>query len=102
MTTQPKALELADAIEGWADASNISRQDCNEAAWELRRLHAEVEALMADAKRYRWLRNEVLQDGEINEEIHVAVDSDSWPDKWALVGDDLDKAIDAAIAKGEK
>ena len=99
--TQLTALELADALEEPVPGFPLPTRLETAAAAELRRLHAEVEALMADAKRYRWLRNEVLQDGEINEEIHVAVDSESWPDKWALVGADLDKAIDAAIAKGE-
>ena len=51
-----------------------------------------------DAERYRWLRNGPLVDGEICEELYVAVDSTAWPGKWALVGSDLDKAVDAMEA----
>lgn len=51
-----------------------------------------------DAARYRWLRNEVLVDGEVNDSLYVHVDSPEWPTRWALVGDELDTALDAAIA----
>ncbi len=51
-----------------------------------------------DAARYRWLRNEVLVDGEVNDSLYVHVDSPEWPTRWALVGDELDTALDAVIA----
>ena len=53
MTTQPTALYLADVIDN--DAKSAAHHKA--AAAELRRLHAEVEALKADAERYRWLRD---------------------------------------------
>ena len=49
---QPDALRLADRLQ-----CNVSRGIHWDAAAELRRLHAEVEALLTDAKRYRWLRD---------------------------------------------
>jgi hypothetical protein len=60
---------------------------------------AERDALVAMARRYAWLRDSVLVDGEINGTLFVHVDSHEWPDRWALVGDELDAAVDAAIAK---
>jgi hypothetical protein len=57
-----------------------------------------LEKAEKDAGRYRWLRNGPLVDGEICEELYVAVDSPAWPGKWALVGSDLDKAVDAMEA----
>ena len=53
--TKPDALALADALE--ADRP-VCGPDAKQAAAELRRLHAENEALRKDADRYRWLRNE--------------------------------------------
>lgn len=58
-----------------------------------------LEKAEKDAARYRWLRNGPLVDGEICEELYVAVDSPAWPGKWALIGSDLDKAVDAMEAK---
>lgn len=50
-------------------------------------------AVQQDAERYRYLRNDVLVAGVINETLYVHVDH---PDRWALVGTELDEAIDAA------
>lgn len=54
-----EALRLADKLEDmtclWSPSDN--RDLVNTSAAELRRLHAENEALRADAERYRWLRN---------------------------------------------
>jgi hypothetical protein len=50
MTTQPEALRLAETVE-FGDAYEWS---ASEVAAELRRLHAEVEALRADAERLDW------------------------------------------------
>ena len=53
---QPNALRLADALDvGIYDAAMARTMD--QAAAELRRLHALNEALRADAERYRWLRD---------------------------------------------
>ena len=58
-----------------------------------------------DAKRYRWLRDGTVVDGAINDELYVHVDSSAYPGRWALVGAELDAAVDAARAaqkEGEK
>jgi hypothetical protein len=48
---------------------------------ELRRLHAENEALRADAERYRWLRDQTTDDGIaiVMKNKHID-DSVSYPD----------------------
>lgn len=58
--------------------------------------------LTDDAARYRYLRNDVLVDGEICEDLYVAVDQPAYPNSWALTGAELDEAVDAAIAMKEK
>jgi len=55
-----------------------------------------------DAARYRHLRDGVMVDGEINESLYVRVDQASYPNRWALVGQDLDEAIDAAMAAAQE
>lgn len=59
---------------------------------------AERAELVAMAKRYAWLRDGVLIDGEVNDSLYVRVCSPDWPNRWALVGVELDHAIDAAMA----
>lgn len=52
MSEQPTAMRLVERLQsGWGTAL---RDEC---ASELRRLHAENEALRSDAERYRWLRD---------------------------------------------
>jgi hypothetical protein len=91
MSEQPEALRLAAGLEG--DYS-ISYQPY--AAAELRRLHAECEALRADAERYRWLRE------------CARATSEHWGGRWSLVIEgpapggnappaSIDAAIDAAL-----
>ena len=62
---------------------------------ELTRLRAEVEALRADAERYRWLRH-----GDNDEPcLHFSADCKAGTDTvWLLRDDKLDAAIDAARA----
>lgn len=60
-----------------------------------------VLTIAEEAARYRWLRDETLVDGEINDEIYVHVDSPDFPNVWALTGSDLDAAIDAARSPQE-
>lgn len=55
-----------------------------------------------DAARYRHLRDGVMVDGEINEALYVRVDQASYPNRWALVGQELDGAIDAAMAAAQE
>lgn len=59
---------------------------------------AERAELVAMAKRYAWLRDGVLVDGEVNDSLYVRVCSPDWPNRWALVGVELDHAIDSAMA----
>lgn len=63
----------------------------DQAAAELRRLHAECEALQADAERYRWLREDAVKD--------LAVAEWDYEDGYIVsnkTGEQLDEAIDAA------
>lgn len=54
----------------------------------------EVEALRADAERYRWLRDRKrLVDGAEDGGLYVGIES---ADLWGLAGEDADAAIDAA------
>ena len=69
--TQPKALELADAISGWADASNISRQTCNQAAFELRRLHLVEQAATTFKDECAALMRERESLHALNEELEL-------------------------------
>lgn len=87
----PEALRLADCLQ--CEFAGFEVADV--AAAELRRLHAENEALRKDAQRYRWLR--ALDAGGI-QVYYVPVDP-----HLSIFGDELDAAIDAAIdaAKGE-
>lgn len=57
MSTQPIALLLAEKLEQQFPLGTAQHYLDGEAAAELRRLYAEVEALLTDAKRYRWLRD---------------------------------------------
>jgi hypothetical protein len=94
MNEQPTALRLADALEVRGFLGTLAWN----AADELRRLHAEVEALRADAERYRWLRG------------NARATSEHWGGRWSLVIEgpapggnapaaSIDAAIDAARSK---
>ena len=63
-------------------------------------MQAEIDALRTrlaevekDAARYRWLRHEV---GDIGD-LYVGIDSPAYPNRWALTGEEADVAIDAAM-----
>lgn len=58
-------------------------------------LRAEIEALVRDAERYRFLRNHPLKGAEENWPCIRAADNDTA--HWALTGDVADSAIDAAM-----
>lgn len=125
--TQPEALRLADWLQAAVQTYPQTSEDepggyasevdqvMDEAAAELRRLHAENEALRADADRYRWLRDEgfafadvdlgIDQDGDslvsyrirfhLPEPANSKFDDDEW------TGHDIDAAIDAARKGGK-
>jgi hypothetical protein len=87
MTTQPTALRLADALDAVITPYSLE----SKAAAELRRLHAEVEALRADAGRYRWLRE--------NSTEYSLTQKDSFGGRELMGWEALDAAIDAARSK---
>ena len=58
-----------------------------------------LDSYKADAQRYRWLRSHRDSDGNIDEDFHVHVDGSQFMNKWALTDNELDQAIDAAIAQ---
>lgn len=59
-----------------------------------------ADSVQEDAARYRWLRDEAHPDGVVNDDIHVHVDSLHYPNRWALIGPELDAAVDAARKQG--
>lgn len=65
-----------------------------EAANRIERLEAKRDELKADAMRYRWLRDNLHNTDALTELYHYADD--------VPTPEELDAAIDAAIAKGEK
>jgi hypothetical protein len=96
---QPEALRLAALIQ-----SRYGNDINDEAAAELRRLHAENEKLRADAERYRWLRGEV-------QGPHTPLAQVVWKRRniresgdWTNLSDGqaLDAAIDAARKEGQQ
>lgn len=60
-TPQPKALELAAALDVFLDDGYISDGECRAAAAELRRQHAEIEALRIDSIACREAIEHALQ-----------------------------------------
>lgn len=109
MTTQPAALRLADwligvgggplAKDAAAELRRLHAENAhqhhmtNSLSADILKLHAEVEALRADAERYRWLKDHcalgIKQNGtgwSLNTRQCVAPDSMR----------DVDAAIDAA------
>jgi hypothetical protein len=94
MTDTKEALRLAE----WLDRCAESIEQINAAAM-LRTLAAEVEALRADAERYRYLRHDALMFGYDDSRaspwaVIGTCHEDATPSAWA----ELDAAIDAARA----
>jgi hypothetical protein len=76
-----------------------------EAIDELRRLRAERDALLADARRYRYLRNRNPDDVLTGRGLAAGlwIDCESSSGTLMLVtGDDADNEIDEALAKEPK
>jgi len=102
MTTQPKALRLADALANLRRWHELTDDDCDEAAAELRRLHAE-NVLLHERHHFD---NGVL--AELLQALKDATDAiehwgtyatDYFQQKWDLQSDI--NAARAAIAKAE-
>ena len=94
MNQVDKIMELVAYYGGWREARGKAHAASVAAEKEIRK---EIKALVRDAERYRHLRDGVLVDGEINEDMYVHVDHPSYPNRWALIGDELDEAVDAAM-----
>jgi hypothetical protein len=94
--TQPEALRLADALE-----DTDSADDHDDAAAELRRLHAENEALRRNDARYRWLRCGDNDEKVLHHYISVP-DNEGDPTMYLPRNEQLDTAIDAAMAQESK
>jgi len=91
MSAQPEALRLAAALE----VRGFLGTTAHEAAAELRRL-------IADAERYRYLRNRNPQEilPVIGNAAGVWIDCDDENGELTLLtGEDADAAIDAAMGK---
>lgn len=91
--TQPTALYLADVLEHVGVPTDLA----GPAAAELRRLHAENEALKTDAERYRYLRNR-YPSGVLDK---TGLEAGAWIDcedingtLVLLTGEDADEVID--------
>ena len=96
--TQPKALYLADILEDAGKPADIAES----AAAELRRLHAENEALRVDAERYRYLRNRYPSDvlDKTGLEAGAWIDCEDINGTLVLLtGDHADETIDAERGK---
>jgi len=75
-----------------------------ESAQVIEELRREVEALRADAERYRWLRSCKLWPSS-DTEYNVGLCVDMWDDDGCgtqVVGDELDAAIDTARASTDE
>jgi hypothetical protein len=99
-TEQPLALRLADVLQN-EDVLEYDLQLC--AAAELRRQHAEIKALRADAERYRWLRNESwagYHSGDASPKVFTVDGAGNR--RMMLAEEAMDAAIDATLAQGEK
>jgi len=84
-TTDPLMLQIKSLRE---PLGTLARAKLDAISAEVERLRAERDAALADARRYRWLR-EHLPQGTIND--CDVTDAASW-----------DAAIDAALKEGEK
>lgn len=104
MNEQPEALRLAELIDDHAPIDFDGH--LAQAAAELRRLHAENEALRKDAERYRWLRETRFIWGDFRHisgvnPTAVGLEFGWFPtDAAKPARADLDAAIDAAM-KGQ-
>ena len=97
-----EALRLADALDAIWIANCIGNNDGHDAAAELRRLSEQVQALEADAARYRWLRSDDIAVPHNQREIYVVMDplpNREDQRREVLTESALDAAVDAAIAK---
>lgn len=91
-----EALRLAEVLD-----SVVGGALCNRAAAELRRQHAEIERLRADAERYQWLRDHPLW--SVGYRVKPRSDIKEWrmrdeDEYWGQWWPTHEQAIDAARA----
>ena len=105
MTTPLNQFDAAIARLGGADRDGLMVFDEVMAAEALVFLRTNAETLraaLADAERYRWLRDpQRLPEGATDEYGHVYVGI-SGLDKWAVASVEADAAIDRAIAASKE
>jgi len=75
MSTQPKALRLADALDAEFVQGRISNSTGRESAVELRRLH---EALETEQEPVAWMHNFITN----NVITHIPADIGRHPERW--------------------
>ena len=119
MSDKPEALRLADIMNSWSRRANCAK----EAAAELRRLHAECDALRAqcggkNCRGWRapgvreWVTRERLAEAEaerdalraacsiVADRLQMDIDDGSRPDQWSM--QDMVRTLDAARAALKK
>ena len=105
--------EAADALTAQANSLGFLRQISEQQAYEITQQAAEIEALRADAERYRWLRDTlhkavgggvevndarlVYEVPEPGESVRVYWYPDTPVGFYESEADTLDAAIDAAL-----
>lgn len=100
MSEQPLALRLADALAyGFTARSRDASAELRRQHCEIEQLKAERDALLADAERYRYLRNR--NSAQVLEMVGPAagcwIDCDDEDGGLCLLtGQDADATIDAA------
>ena len=85
--------EICAAIDDPACDLTLTTVEC------IKRLKAENESLKLDAKRFRWLKS---QEPSKHDGYAIGYFDACGVDAWRMTTKDLDQAIDAAIAQGEK
>lgn len=95
---QPESLRLANYIEGAASFPAYPPAPYKEAANELRRLHAENEALRKDAACFRfWVREAAVNPGDMARLIMRCTTEQEYRDAIEPLATAADDAIRAAM-----
>ena len=85
--------EICAAIDDPASDLTLTTVEC------IKKLKAENESLKRDAERYRWLKS---QEPSKHDGYAIGYFDACGVDAWRMTTKDLDQAIDAAMAQGEK
>lgn len=87
-----------DAAKAFRDLGSVQWSGW-QAAWNEQK--AEIESLRADAKRYRWMRDEAIDPGTVIDKKVGISEIGGFPIWEYRCGTELDDAIDAAISSPE-